>query len=115
MTRKCTPNWIDTYLRFTTFQEAPEKFHLWTALSTIASAVRRSVCLPRGYFNIYPNLYVAIVGPTGITKTTSADIGIELLEEVKDMELMKGGWKAPIRVILVYEVLIDAFFITDLL
>jgi len=45
--------------------------------------------LPRGYFNIFPNLYVAIVGPTGITKTTAADIGIDLLEQVKGIELMK--------------------------
>ena len=89
MTRKCTKSWLDTYTDYTQFQEAPEKYHTWAGLSTIASAVRRNVYLPRGYFSIYPNLYIAIVGPTGLTKTTSADIGIDLLEQIKGIELMK--------------------------
>jgi len=89
MTRKCKSNWVDTYLEFTQYQEAPEIYHIWIGLSTLASTVKRNVFLPRGYFNIFPNLYTAIVGPTGITKTTAADIGIELIEGLKDMELMK--------------------------
>lgn len=89
MPRKCKHSWLDTYIDYTQFQEAPLKYHIWTGLSTIASIVRRNVWLPRGYFNIYPNLYIAIVGPTGITKTTAADMGIAFVESFKDLELMK--------------------------
>jgi len=87
--RKCTTNWLDTYLEYTAFQEAPRKFHLWTGLSTLASAVKRNVKLPRGYFNIYPNLYVALVAPSGFTKTSAADISIKFLKEINKVELIE--------------------------
>jgi len=89
MSRKCTPNWLDTYLEYTQYQEAPSKFHLWTGLSTLASTVSRNVKLPRGYFNIYPNLYVALVAPSGFTKTSAADISISFLKHVKSVELIE--------------------------
>jgi hypothetical protein len=87
--RKCATNWLDTYLEYTAFQEAPKKFHLWTGLSTLASVVKRNVKLPRGYFDIYPNLYVALVAPSGFTKTSAADISIKLLKQVPDVELIE--------------------------
>jgi len=89
MSRKCTSNWLDTYLEYTAFQEAPRKFHLWTGLSTLASVVKRNIKLPRGYFNIYPNLYVALVAPSGFTKTSAADISIKFLKEVPSIELIE--------------------------
>lgn len=88
MPRLCT-NWLSTYLKYTSFQEAPTKFHEWIGLSIIAATIQRNVCLPRGYFNIYPNLYMALVAPTGFSKTSSADIGIELLDQLKDSDVMK--------------------------
>ena len=88
MPRQCA-NWLETYLRYTAYQEAPYKYHTWVGLSILASTIQRSVCLPRGYFKIFPNLYVALVGPTGFSKTTSADIGIELLEQLKTSDVMK--------------------------
>ena len=87
--RKCQKNWIETYLEYTAFQESPAKFHLWTGLSTLASAVRRNIKLPRGYFNIFPNLYVALVAPSGFTKTSAADIATSLLKEIKEVELIE--------------------------
>lgn len=87
--RKCATNWIETYLEYTAFQEAPAKFHLWTGLSTLASVAQRNIKLPRGYFNIYPNLYVALVAPSGFTKTSAADISIGFLKEVKSIELIE--------------------------
>jgi len=81
--RQCKNNWLDTYLEYTAFQEAPLKFHMWTGLSTLASVLQRKVKLPRGYFNIFPNLYVALVAPSGFTKTSAADISIKFLKEVK--------------------------------
>lgn len=76
--RRCSPTWLDTYLAYTRFQQAPTLFHTWVALSTLASALRRNVFIFRGFYKLFPNLYTAIVGPTGVTKTTSADIGVDL-------------------------------------
>lgn len=88
MSRKCA-NWLDTYVQYTLFQEAPKKMHTWVGLLLLASCVQRRVYFPRGYFNIYPNLYVALVAPTGFSKSSAANIGVYLLEQLKDVELMK--------------------------
>jgi len=88
MSRKCS-NWLSTYIKYTTFQEAPKKMHTWVGLSLLASTVQRNIYLDRGYFSIYPNLYVAIVAPTGFSKSSAANIGIKLLDQLKGIELMK--------------------------
>ena len=88
MPRKCS-NWLETYLRYTTFQEAPTKMHTWVGLYLLASTIQRRVYLDRGYFKIFPNLYVAIVAPTGFSKSAATNIGVKIIEQLKDIELMR--------------------------
>lgn len=90
MTRKCSPNWIEAYLKYTQYQQAPERFHIWTALSVLASAVQRNVYRDRVFFKTFPNLYVCITGPTGITKSTATDIGVDIFRELHSHELIAG-------------------------
>lgn len=96
MTRLCKPNWLDVYIQYTTSQQAPERYHKWIGISTIASALGRNVFMDRGYFKLFPNLYTGLVGPTGITKTTAANIGSSMLNDVSKLkpqlciELMRG-------------------------
>lgn len=75
------PNWLDAYLVYTAENECPEVFHLFVGLSTIASALRRRSFFDMAYYIIYPNLYVALVGPAGkVKKTTAIRIGQSLLK-----------------------------------
>uniref|UniRef100_A0A6M3KJ98 Putative primase n=1 Tax=viral metagenome TaxID=1070528 RepID=A0A6M3KJ98_9ZZZZ len=87
--RKCTENWIETYVEYSANLEASLKFHVWIGLSVIASVLQRKVYYPRGYFNIYPNLYVGIIGPTGDGKTTAANVGTEFLKQIPDVEFIE--------------------------
>lgn len=88
-TRRKFANWVDAYREYTQHQEACGKFHTWIALSTIASTVRRNVWLDRKQWTIFPNLYVGIIGPTGDGKTTAADIGIDLIMQLKKLEIVQ--------------------------
>lgn len=91
MARKCTKNWISTYLQYTTVQKAPERYHLWIAISIIASTMERNCYIDRGFYTLYPNLYVAIVGPTAfLSKSTAGDIGTEFLEKIPDITIIRG-------------------------
>lgn len=49
-----------------------DDFILWTAISSIAGAVGRKVWVSRNGYQIYPNLYVLLVGKPGSTYKTSA-------------------------------------------
>lgn len=83
MSARNFPDWIKAYLEYTRFSEAPSKFHFWTAVSVIAGALRRKVWIDQGYFQWIPNFYIIFVSPPGIvSKSTTADIGMNLLRQV---------------------------------
>jgi uncharacterized protein DUF3987 len=77
------PNWIQAYMAYTAQSRAPDEYHLWTALSAIAGAIRRKAFFNMDYFLLYPNLYVVLVGPPGrCKKSTAMRIGRGMLAQV---------------------------------
>jgi hypothetical protein len=77
------PNWIKAYMEYSSHSEAPDKFHFWTAVSTIAGALRRRVWIDQGYFQWTPNFYIIFVAPPGIvSKSTTLGIGMRLLKDI---------------------------------
>ena len=81
MERECKSGFISTYLKYVEPQESPAIFHTWTAISTIANVLRRRVWIERGYYTLYPNLYVILVSSSGVgKKSTCIDQGMELID-----------------------------------
>lgn len=76
-------NWLDTYLKYTEGTETPKLIHFWTGVASLAGVMRRKVWIDMKRFQWYPNFYVIIVAPPGIiSKTTTMDLGLNLLKEV---------------------------------
>jgi hypothetical protein len=81
-------NWIATYLEYTKESESPETYHLWAALSAVAAAVRRNVWLDQGLYVLYPNLYVAFVGPPARTaKSTALYLARTIMNQVQAIKM----------------------------
>lgn len=77
------PDWIRAYMSYASYSEAPSRFHYWTAISTLAGALRRRVWIDQKYFQWTPNMYVIFVAPPGIiSKSTTAAIGMKLLKQI---------------------------------
>lgn len=82
MSRKLK-NWLDSYLAFTNFSEAPMQFRFWAGVSVIAGALRKKAYMDQLYFRWSPNFYIIFVAPSGIsTKSTSMSAAMDLLREV---------------------------------
>lgn len=82
MTRRLS-NWITAYLDYTAGTEAPRAMHFWTAVSCVAGVLRRRVWIDMTRFKWYPNFFIIFVAPPGIvSKTTTMDLGIDLLKQV---------------------------------
>lgn len=76
-------NWVKSYLKYTRNFEAPTICHKWTAVSTIAGALRKRVWIDEKSFKWYPNFYILLVAPAGIiAKSTTVDLGMNLLREL---------------------------------
>lgn len=69
-------DWLSYYMKYTQRTEPPELYHLWSGLTAISSALRRKCYCNwgalRGY--VYPNVFVALVGPPGGRKGTAMKI-----------------------------------------
>lgn len=69
MTRKLS-SWINHFYEYTEALPSPELFREWAAISIIAGALERKVWVRAyGTRDLYPNLYVVLVGPPGVGKT----------------------------------------------
>lgn len=77
------PDFLPTFLQYASVTEAPARMHFWTGIATIAGALRKKVWLDMKRFVWTPSFYVIFVAPPGIvSKSTTADIGMDLLREV---------------------------------
>lgn len=83
MTQRNYNDWIKAYIEYACFSEAPKRMHFWTAVSTVAGALRRRVWIDMAYFRWCANFYIVLVAPPGIvSKSTTAAIGMDLLRRV---------------------------------
>jgi hypothetical protein len=83
--RNCE-NWIKGYVEYTKHMEAPDLFHMWTAVGTIAGALRGKVWIDMGYFKWKPNFFIVLVAPPGVvSKSTTLGVGMSFLREVEDI------------------------------
>lgn len=90
------PHWLKAYLQYTAQSEAPDSFHFWTGVSTIAGALQRKVWQDQLIFQWIPNFYIIFVAPAGVaTKSTTLNFGMGLLEKVPGVVFgpESGSWQ----------------------
>jgi hypothetical protein len=71
------------YCNFTVNSEAPLVYHLYCALAGMVATINRRVWIDMGAFRLYPPLGILILGPSGIKKTSAADIMVNILNEMQ--------------------------------
>ncbi len=76
------PDFLDAYAAFARDEFCPRQFHYWTGVSIIGASLERKVWIPRGKWNLHPNLYVLLVAKPGIGKSSAGNIGAELLRQL---------------------------------
>jgi hypothetical protein len=102
-------DWLDSYMQFTDNTEPPKIFRLWCGISCIAAALQRKCRLEWGLSTVYPNMYILLVGPSGVRKGTAMSPVGDILKKVGIKtsaqstsrsalikELMKVGTQVPI-------------------
>lgn len=83
--RKCK-NWLDTYIEYTAKAESPGSYHQWCGISVIAACLRRQTWVNMGHFEVYPNMYIVLVGPPGCRKNSAINIATKLAFKLDDVK-----------------------------
>jgi energy-coupling factor transporter ATP-binding protein EcfA2 len=84
MAKRRLDNWLLSYRDYASGTESPEIFHLWTALSVIMSAAQRKIYMEHDYFKTHTNMYIVLVGPSGVRKSTAIKLGKKILLDVEN-------------------------------
>ena len=75
-------DWISGFMLYTSNSEPPEQFRLWTGISLVAAALQRKCFTKMGMLTFYPNMYIVLVGPSGVRKGTAMSPGFSLLHDL---------------------------------
>lgn len=67
--RRNHQSWIENYLSCTDHANSPKIYRKWAALSAVSAVLQRKVFSVLNGGIIFPNLFVALVGPPGLGKT----------------------------------------------
>lgn len=82
------PNFLSAYMEYTQEQETNRILNLWVALSIMSAAVERKVYINNGLSKLFLNLYVILVGPSGIKKSTAMNCGVNLLRKLQSVRIL---------------------------
>lgn len=75
-------DWLKSYVAFCDGQESPDIFHMWCGMSVVAATLERSIYVDRGFYTLYPNLYVVLVSGSAVArKSTAIGIATRLFRE----------------------------------
>jgi hypothetical protein len=64
--------WFEKYAQYTALTESPLSYQIFSSLSVLGCLLGRRVYKDMGFFKVYPNYCVVLIGPTGKVKKTSA-------------------------------------------
>lgn len=71
-------NWLQSYEQYVSDTESPEIYNFWSGIHCLSSTLKRSVYVVRGFYKIYANQYIILVGPPGVGKGTAINPAISL-------------------------------------
>jgi len=64
-------NWLVGFQEYNKESESSELYLLWTGMSILAAAAQRKIYTSWDT-NVYPNMYIALIGPSGVARKGSA-------------------------------------------
>lgn len=82
--------WVERVLKSTEGSESPREYYYWAALAAISAVVPNSVYLDRFYYKLWPNIYVILVGRSGLRKGPPIQLAKSLVEEVNNTRIFAG-------------------------
>jgi Protein of unknown function (DUF3987) len=74
-------DFLSRYLDYTRDTEAPAIYHRWSILTALAAYIGRTYYVKHGHNNIYPNLYVILLGGAGTRKNSAINLAKKIIRQ----------------------------------
>lgn len=82
--------WIEDLRNATKTVETPRSWIYWGALTAISAITRNKVWLDKQYYKLYPNIYVLLLGSSGLGKGFPVWLSKELVSQVGGTRIISG-------------------------
>lgn len=82
--------WLETIQEGTKELESPRQYYYWAALAAISAIAKRNIYLDQFRFFLYPNIYVFLIGPSGIRKGPPVNFATRLVNGVANTRVITG-------------------------
>lgn len=84
-------NWLQLLLDQTRRAESPKSFMVWSGLTAVSAIVNNKVWIDKGgLYNLYPNIYVMLIGPSGLRKSFPPMVMRRLVAMVGNTRIIAG-------------------------
>jgi len=80
------PNFIDSFMEYTSNKGSPTLYRKWAAIFTVGAALERKVWIRTAKGKLFANQFVICVGSAGIGKSLATNIVDELLRSIRTPE-----------------------------
>lgn len=81
---------VDLVLKYSHSSESPRKYYYWSALAAISAAMKSNVYLDKFLYKLYPNIYVLLVGRSGLRKGPPISLARTLVHELNNTKVFAG-------------------------
>lgn len=86
MPRRLNSGVLEAFCKFTEDTEVPATFAVWSGMITIAAALGRDCFIDYGYYTLYPNLYIVLIGPSATAKkSTPIKFAARMIKQIKPL------------------------------
>jgi hypothetical protein len=79
------PNWIESFIQYSSSIQSPVIFRKWAAIGIVAAVMERKVWARTKGSDLFPNLYAILVGPPGVGKSEVLSITEALFRKVTNI------------------------------
>lgn len=83
-------SWLDLLLEETSFVETPKQWIYWSGLATISAIVSPNIVINKGAYKLRPNLYVLLIGRTGLGKGFGPNVARTLVKMIDNTRVISG-------------------------
>ncbi len=83
-------SWLQDFLETVKESESPESFFYWSGLATLSAVVKNNVYLDRFHYQLYPNIYVMLIGKSGLRKGIPVNYAKQLVAEANNTRVISG-------------------------
>lgn len=82
--------WIKDLLEATKDAESPKSFIYWSGMAAISAVVKKQVWIDKHLYKLYPNIYVMLIGKSGIRKGFPINVAKDLVQAVDNTRIIAG-------------------------